>query len=188
MPWKRVALNLERGFMGYGVACIHALYETSRASAWRMVEESTLQGNLCGVGRVGLDFWPLPVDGRAGQYRALSGSVDMHLGPSASTRMFLYPGPKGPAPTWRSEVFREGLQTREAMIFLQKAMDAGKATGDLAQKIKDLLDVRARHYLRTRAGGGVPLLWVAFEGSGWQERDEGLFALAAEVARATGVK
>ena len=68
--------------------------------------ESFGKGNLCGVGRVGLDFWPLPVDGRAGQYRALSGSVDMHLGPSASTRMFLYPGPKGPAPTWRSMVCR----------------------------------------------------------------------------------
>ncbi len=184
MPWKRDALNLEWGFMRYGVGCINALYETCRASAWRMVEESTLQGNICGVGRVGLDFWPLPVEGRTGEYRALSGKIDMHLGPSAATRMFLYPGPKGPAPTWRSEVFREGLQVREAIIFLQQALDSGRAAGPLAQRIKDLLDVRARLYLRTRPNS--PMHWVAFEGSGWQERDEELFALCAEVAGAAG--
>ena len=72
------------------------------------------------------------------------------------------------------------------MIFLQKALDSGKATGELAQRIKDLLDVRARHYLRTRAGS--PMLWVVFEGSGWQERDEQLFSLCSEVAGATAVK
>ena len=185
MPWKRDALNLEWGFMRVGVACIAALYESSRATVWRVVEESTLQGNLCGVGRVGMDFWPLPVENKAGRYMALSGDEGMHLGPSASTRMFFYPGPKGPAPTWRSEVFREGLQTREAMIFLQKALNSGKAPGEVAQRVNDLLDERARHYLRTRAGS--PMLWVAFEGSGWQERDEQLFRLCAEAARSTGM-
>jgi hypothetical protein len=181
MPWKRDALNLEWGFMRFGVACIHSLYESSRPTVWRVVEESTLQGNLCGVGRVGLDFWPLPLEGRPGQYMALSGRQEMHLGPSASTRMFLYPGPKGALPTWRSELFREGLQAREAMIFLQQALDSGRATGTTAQRIKDLLDERARHYLRTRAS--QPMLWVVFEGSGWQSRDEQLFDLCAEVAQ-----
>ena len=184
MPWKRDAMNQEWGFMRYGVACIYALYESSRAVAWRMVEESTLQGNLCGVGRVGMDFWPLPVEGKPGRYQALSGDEGMHLGPSASTRMFFYPGPRGPAPTGRSEVFREGLQLREAMIFLQRALDSGKADGERARKIRGLLDERARHYLRTHEGSYM--LWVAFEGSGWQERDERLLALCAEVAGEAG--
>lgn len=182
MPWKRNEANLEWGFMRVGVACIDALYERARASVWRMVEESTLQGNLCGVGRVGLDFWPLPTNqkGRE-QYRALSGSVDMHLGPSASTRMFLYPGTDGAVPTWRSELFREGLQVREAIIFLQQALDSGRADDVLARRVKELLDERARYYLRTRAGS--PMHWVAFEGSNWQARDAALFTLCAEVGR-----
>ena len=31
------------------------------------------------------------------------------------------------------------------------------------------------------------MLWVSFEGSGWQERDGQLFSLCAEVARAAGM-
>lgn len=179
-PWKRGPTQYEWGFMRYGVACIHHLYESSPAAAWRVVEESTLQGNLNGVGRVGLDFWPLPVGEKPGNYRALSGDKGMHLGPSASTRMFFFPGPNGPAPTWRSEVFREGLQIREAMIFLQQALETPGFGADLAKRIREALDERARHYLRTRQG--QPMLWTAYEGSGCRQRDALLLRLCAEAA------
>ncbi|MCK6472201.1 MAG: hypothetical protein L6R28_10685 [Planctomycetes bacterium] len=177
-PWKRGPTQLEWGFMRYGVACIHHLYESSPAAAWRAVEEATLQGNLNGVGRVGLDFWPLPVGNKPGNYRALSGDKGMHLGPSASTRMFFFPGPNGPVATWRSEVFREGLQIREAMIFLQQALERPGLEAELAERIREALDERARHYLRTHQG--QPMLWTAFEGSGWQQRDGLLLRLCAE--------
>lgn len=179
-PWKRGRSDLEWGFMRAGVACISALYESSRLTAWRMVAESTLQGNLTGVGRVGMDFWPIPTDGRRTRFLALSGDVGAHLGPSASTRMFVYPGPNGPIATTRFELFREGMQNREAMIFLQQSLDVGGLDQELTGRINTLLDERATYYARTRQG--QPMLWLAFESGDWRGRDQRLYALCAEVA------
>jgi hypothetical protein len=75
------------------------------------------------------------------------------------------------------------VQVAEAIIFLQRAMEAGKIDGDLAKRIAAALDERARYYLRARFPHTTALL--SFESSNWQERDDRLFALAAEAAEYT---
>jgi hypothetical protein len=96
------------------------------------------------------------------------------------------PGPAGAIFNERLEMFREGVQITEAVVFLQKALESKAAGGELAKKIEDLLDERARYYLRTRANQECN--WLALECSAWQERDDRLLALCAEVAKQTGGK
>ena len=55
------------------------------------------------------------------------------------------------------------------------------ASGELARRAEQLLDERARHYCRV--GWNSFEHWLAFESSGCQERDEQLYALAAEFAK-----
>ena len=181
MPWKRERNQSEWGFPRYGMGCIYKLHESGPMMTWRVVNEATLQGNLIGIGRVGLDLWPIPHPHRKGSYQARSGPSGAHLGPSASTRCYLYPGPDGPLATTHSEQFREGLQIREALISLQQALDSKVISGELATRCLDMLDQRARYYTRTREG--QPMLWTVYEGSGWEIRDAELFDLAAEVAK-----
>ena len=72
----------------------------------------------------------------------------------------------------------------EAIIFVQRALEAGKIEGDLARRAAAVLDERARYYLRARFPHVTSLL--SYETSNWQERDDRLFALAAEVAKTAG--
>lgn len=178
-PWAQDAGSLEWAFPRAGNGLISALYETTHPAGWRMIAEASLQGRLTGIGRVGLDFFPVP-KGDKGAREALSGPSSMHLGPSASTRMFLYPAAEGVVPTWRHLLFCESVQDREALVFLQKALAAGLA-GERAGRIKTLLDDRARYYLATRPDD--EMLWNAFAASGWQERERQLYALCVEVAK-----
>jgi hypothetical protein len=91
------------------------------------------------------------------------------------------PGPHGAIFNERLEAFREGVQVAEAIIFVQRALEAGRIDGDLAQRATSLLDERARYYLRMRFPHETCRL--SFESSDWQGRDDRLFALAAEVAQ-----
>jgi hypothetical protein len=98
------------------------------------------------------------------------------------------PSPEGAIYNERMEMFREGVQTAEAIIFLQRALEAKQVPDDLARKIGEMLDERARYYLRAQEILRAGTCWRAFEGSNWQERDDRLFALCAEVAAKTGAK
>ena len=87
-------------------------------------------------------------------------------------------------PTVRSESFRENLQEVEARVFIEKAL-LGKVKrakigddDDLAGRCRRAIDERIRMCLHS---GGEGLPW--FVSSGWNERTEELFRLAAEVAR-----
>jgi len=159
-----------------------------------------MQGTDCrGIGRVGGDFWPLPT-GKDGQFRAIGGNYG-GCSWSENTMAMASPGPDGAIFNTRLESFREGVQVAEAIVFVQRALDpstssgpqavspsngSGKVGDDLAKRAAALLDERARYYLRTRYPH-----WVAkmsLECSNWQERDDKLFALCAEVAKATGAK
>jgi len=88
-------------------------------------------------------------------------------------------------------MFREGIQIYEAMVFLQRAL-AGKRVGDeLARRIEDLLDERARVQLHNEnplpvGPGSDPGHWMTRECTDWQREDERLFALAGEVALQPG--
>jgi hypothetical protein len=177
-PWKAGAARIELGFPRYGVGFIGALNDGSPLAAYRLVTEAALQGNLRGLGFLGGDFWPIrplrPGDNRhVGVGYGLAG-MDRADGVVSC----FSPGPDGTCFNGRMEMFREGVQAVEAMLFLQRAAEEGKIADALARRIDDLLNERARTYLRVRDR------WHVFECSGWQGEDDRLFALCAEVARA----
>jgi hypothetical protein len=133
---------------------------------------------------VGADFWPLPI-GKGGRMEPICDSYAA-VGPVNNTTAMLSPGPDGAIFNERLEMFREGVQACEAIIFVQKALEEKKVSAELATKIEDLLDERARYYARTRLAEEGN--WLSFECSDWQGRDGRLFDLAAEAAKAGGGK
>jgi hypothetical protein len=125
----------------------------------------------------------------------------------------LNPGPNGPVATSRYEMLREGVQNCEARIVIETVLtdDAKKAKlgADLAAKCQQLLDDRTVENLKGfsglqltgrvyttyanygkifyyNAGGHAGAYWYA--GSGWQERQQMLYALAGEVQKTIGGK
>ena len=92
------------------------------------------------------------------------------------------PGPDGAVFNERMEVFREGVQVGEAILFLERALEDKKISGDVEKKMGLLLNERSRYYLRATRN------FRSFECSNWQERDDRLFGLCAEVAAASGAK
>jgi len=178
-PWKKGAERIEVANPRYGVGLVHGMYDGSPLVLFRTVAEAALQGNVRGLGRVGGDFWPLPT-GKGGRMDSICDSYAA-VGPTNNTRAMTSPGPAGAVFNERLEMFREGVQITEAVVFLQKALESKAAGGELAGKIEDLLDERARYYLRTRPNQECN--WLSWECSDWQGRDDRLYALAAEAAR-----
>jgi hypothetical protein len=131
-------------------------------------EEMILRGHD-GLGYMCSDF--LPIQRKKGRYYLLNSKVGNVLG--NSTRSFLAAGPEGPAPTGRYEMFRDGVQLCEAMIYLQRALDAKKVQGELAKRVNAYLDKRSQRFLK-----------------GWHVNrpslDRELLALAADVEAAVG--
>jgi hypothetical protein len=160
-----------------------------------MINEATLAANIDGVGRVGADFWDVLPGKHPGERYAINGRYPQsgwaQLGIQHATTYVLGPGPDGPCSTVRFELLREGLQTCEARIQIEKALAdpaaRGKLGAELAARCDQILDERTYAILRAGASGmagGAKRnpYWWGFVGSGWQERDERLYALAAEVA------
>jgi hypothetical protein len=183
-PWKKRAAHVHLGSPRYGVGFTIGLWEGQPLSAFRTVTEATLQGNLLGVGCVGGDLWPIPI-GKDGRLAPLTNDVG-GLGPKESTKALISPGPNGAIFSARSEMFREGVQVAEAIVFLQRALETKQAQGELAGRIASLLDERARAYFHTQLPGLVSF-YNATE-CGWQERDDQLFALCAEVSKDAGAR
>jgi hypothetical protein len=179
--WKRGNERVELSNPRAGTCIVDAIRDTSPLAIYRTISEAALQGNLRGIGRVGGDFWPLPT-GKEGRFHPLCTDYGGCSMPN-NTISLTSPGPDGAIFNERLEMFREGVQVAEAIIFLQRAMEAGKIDGDLAKRIAAALDERARYYLRARFPHTTALL--SFESSNWQERDDRLFALAAEAAEYT---
>jgi len=177
-PWKRGTQRIELGNPRVGVGFINVFRDYSTLSAYRFITEAALQGNLRGLGRVGGDFWPLPGK-RPGEFMPVC-DAEHAIGPVNSVMAMTSPGPAGAMFNERLEMFREGVQVAEAIIYLQRMCDAGHASEELAREIRQALDERARYYLRTVPG--QPAHWWALESSPWQDRDRRLFELAARVA------
>jgi hypothetical protein len=142
-----------------------------------------------GLGRIGADFWQVVKDRRgrlrgnlAGRYPEVAwGQLNLNN----CIPYLLGKGRKGPLATVRSEAFREGLQEVEARIYVEKALlDDAAATmlgKDLIARCRKALDERIRMCLHA-GGEGQP--WLI--SSGWKERTERLFSLAAEIHRELG--
>jgi len=108
-----------------------------------------------------------------------------------STLCITAPGPNGPVSTERLEMYIEGLQVNEAITFLLKALDDKKIDGALAAKCQERLTQRAARNLKLveKAGRGWPAIDFNLEFfDSWQEDDETLFAMCAEVSVKLGGK
>jgi len=184
MPWKATARKANLSFPREGVQNIDLLRSSfTPLAGFRAVPESCLQGSLDGIGNVGAAFWPLKRKDAKGRARIYRLANRPQLGPGSCLLAILSPGPDGPVGNERYEMFREGVQVTEAIIFLQKALESGKLDAAVAQHIRSLLDDRARAYLRTsRYMWPPPSLWRQYAGSGIRERDQALFALCAKIA------
>ncbi len=133
--------------------------------------EMLILRNHDGLGYLCVDFLPIPHPSRKGQFYLLDSKVGNILG--SSTRSLLAAGPEGPLATGRYEAFRLGVYRSEAVLYLQRGLDAKRIAGDLAKRASDCLDSRSRTIL-----------------SGWDDQnglwaaDRELFGLAAEAEAA----
>lgn len=153
------------------------LSQSSPLVIFRNCPEMCLQSKINGVGRVGADFWPLP-DRRS---VPLCGTSSAHMGPAASTTAFTAAGPDGPVSTTRLEMFTEGMQVREALGFLIKALADKKLGEDLAAKCIAYLSERATSNLK-HATRSYAMEFTHYDPD-WQNQEARLFALCAEASR-----
>ena len=180
-PWKRTGLvSVAFPRAGAGACELHGhlgSMPTSQLSEYRLNPEKTMQCGQDGIGRVGLNFWASPDErGRMRQLDFGQGTGQFFF--NTGVAWFLGAGPDGPVPTTRSEMFREGLQVREAMTFLQQAADGGKLPAEMVKKVDALLRQRAENMIRELGDGHRE----------WRQDEGRLFALCAEAAKATGGK
>jgi hypothetical protein len=167
---------------------------------FRGLEEYAITGQAAGVGRLPADFFDC---GRGKGYvfnRYPRGWANMSIG-KVST--WLAPGPDGPVTTVPFDLFREGVQECQARIFMEKTMMdpalRGKLGDGLAERAQEILDDRTRELMwvwmqgQFELGGRLacvlpnsPLPVASYAGSGWQERAERLFCVAADMERASG--
>jgi hypothetical protein len=190
MPWERGAARIEWGFPRTGICFVDFLYDSSPLATWRYASEASVQGDLNGIGRFGADFWPVIYKKSRDRYEDIT-QTEFNLGPNYSTLALLAPGPDGAIASERFEMFRESVQSTEAVICIRKAMAGGKLGADLAKRCAALLDERARQYLKAtliRKQAGDVYDWKVMEAVGWQEREDRLYTTAAEVVKATGGK
>jgi hypothetical protein len=154
---------------------------------WYLSLEAMQAAGIHGFGRVGADFWPV-VPGPESRKKTILGRFPEsgwgQLSMTESAPWVLAPGKDGAVPTLRFEMVRAAQQQAEARIFIERALtDPAKRAklGELATRVEKLLDdrVRALNYARARG-------WDYFVSSGWQAREEALYAAAAEVAAKLG--
>jgi hypothetical protein len=182
-PWKR----LDSGWISIanprtGIGLTFQFSAGKPPSLYRFISEACLQGNVNGLGVLGADFWPC-IPGSRGRLRSMIGG-GWGVGIDNTIAAMLSPGKDGAVFNGNLEMFREGLQIAEAIVYCQRGLESGKLGKELVLKIENLLDERARYYLHTLDAEVQVFPWWSLEGSAWRERDRRLFALAAEVADA----
>jgi hypothetical protein len=124
----------------------------------------------CDGAQLGADIFPCKGDG--GRY-GFEADARGGLGPSAEgTTAILAPGADGPIATERYEMFREGVELAEAILFLERALRDKKIGGDLEQRVDRCLKARSEAMAR---------YWFGYTDAA--EQDEKLLALAGEVAK-----
>jgi len=136
----------------------------------RLVEFGAVYRGYDGVSEFGADVFPVkrPVGG----YAMPPISLGANWGNPNSTLALLYPGPDGPVSTERFEMFREGVELCEAIIFIRGAMHRNLLSAPLQERAR-YLDERDRTFT---LGFFIPRYMQAVE-------DAKLLDLAGEVAR-----
>ncbi|MFH0980826.1 MAG: glycoside hydrolase domain-containing protein [Planctomycetota bacterium] len=151
-----------------------------------IAEHALLSGNR-GLGRYGLDYWPVK-----GGVKSFCGEINLfgRWPESAVEARALWlpylamPGPKGPLPWLKTEVLREGIQEAEARIFLEEALVDKTISGEPAERCQKILDQRSefcRLAFQDWLGGTIPFPFTCDQG--WRKSSADLYRLAAEVAK-----
>jgi hypothetical protein len=138
-------------------------------AACRNLPEQELSMGQDGYSDFGVDFFPIKGP-RSGRYSYV-GNGRGTGGPGDGTLALLAPGPDGPVASERFEALREGVQLGEAILFLERALQEKKISGDLEQRVNRFLDARGDAFVRT---------WF----NNRSEDDARLLVLAGEVAGA----
>ena len=89
----------------------------------------------------------------------------------------LYPGPDGPVATERYEMFREGVEIAETLLFIEWAIQEKKLSPALQQKAEKALEARSNAFIMD---------WFTIRDMPGAEEDAKLLGLAGEVARELG--
>ena len=116
----------------------------------RLLFEMNVTGYQRGIGRMGLDFWPVLPDAKGRRVGDLVSRYPQssHLQVDAFLRALLPPGPEGALPTGRMEIIREGLQETEARIAVESALvdpaTRARLGEELARRAQTVLDARTR--------------------------------------------
>lgn len=192
--WKPKAW-IDATFPREGSKCIYPLRMDSSPIVARLINEATVAANMDGVGRIGADFWGVVPTKNPGEMHSLFGRYPQsgwaQLNVLNAVTYVLGPGPTGPCSTTRFELLREGVETTEARMQLEKWLGdpatREKLGAELVAKCDQILDARTYSILRAGASGMAGAAkrnpyWWAFVSSNWQERDARLYQLAAEAA------
>jgi hypothetical protein len=123
--------------------------------------------------RVGED---IVMSGRDGisDFGVNGGGVSWPSGPGLTQNAILYPGPSGPVTTERFEMFREGVELAEALIFIERAIQNKKLSPALQQKAEKALEARSVAFIRD---------WFTIRDMPAAGEDKKLLDLAGEVER-----
>jgi hypothetical protein len=165
-------------------------------TTYRMAGEVNITGGQRGLGRIGLDYWPVIRNSRGERITQASERY-----PKASWRnlnisdSLLAPGPEGPLATARFEMLREGTQECEARIFIQTALDSGRLPEALAAQLRQVLSQRDEFLKKAAIVPGTGRPWFADAAPseeaylgyalGWREESERLYKAAESITNLT---
>jgi hypothetical protein len=188
-------------FVGLGF-CRNRHRDWSPLHTLESLSQEMIYKGLRGVGPLGANYWPLDrlysegantpgrdLRGRRRVAKCLGGASA--LGPQCSTRALVVPGPEGPVLSQRFEAFRKGVQTSEALIYLQKALEENRLSADLSTRVNAGLTAHDRFYTMVRGPGGHGDAWTVdyWVWTAHTDRErEKLFSLCADVAAAIDSK
>jgi hypothetical protein len=155
----------------------------SALNVYRNLPEEAIERGHDGVGEFGAENFPVEDPQREGRYFNLGAGRGTGGGNNASTRALLAPGPNGPVATERFEMYREGVELCEAVLYLEQAIREKKIDGPLATKVNTYLDRRSHEFInwwwRGKSGLGFVNDWSI---PGQFDTDARLLELAGEVA------
>jgi len=140
----------------------------------RRVGEDIIMSGRDGVSDFGADLF---------MYRNPNGGLtrpggpDWPSGPGRTQHSILYPGPDGPVATERYEMFREGVEIAETLLFIERAIQEKKLSPELQQKAEKALEARSQAFIKD---------WFTIRDMPGAEEDAKLLGLAGEVAREVG--
>ena len=142
----------------------------SLLSTCRRVGEDIVMSGRDGVSDFGADLVPFKTP-RGGYTSAPA--VQYPSGPVFTFNALLYPGPDGPVATERFEMFREGVELAEALIYIEMAIQDQKLNPALQERAEKALEARSHAFIMN---------WFTIRDMPADEESK-LLALAGEVAR-----